>query len=292
MIERIKKSLAYRLPFIYKKVLRFKSFKTKAKPLDHTIVITMTGRAHIQLTRVSILSIANKWATLIKLVVYSDGSISDKEIRSNLKFWKGELIVALWLDVANYHEQLGRNALIEYAKKNPFGKKMGIILFHAEKDPVIWIDSDILFFNDFTPFIPKQNSNLLFGGSEDSIQAFDARVLKEMKSKFDVDYKFNAGLLYACGAKIYEQFNIENVLKKMHPDYDFLTEQTIFAHIANQSLKVIWPQHILKSSSEDNQNIIATGVKQIVARHYVSNIRHLFWRDAFFYFNDLNNPDY
>ena len=289
MFNKIKKSLAYRLPVIYKYILRYKKLKSEHKPTTDLNVITMTGSAHIELTRLSVLSIANKWSKLPKLIIYGDGSISEKEIRANLSFWKGELEVGEWLYVKKHHIEKGRKAVLQYADINPFGKKLALILFHAAQHKTMWIDSDILFYNDFLPHIPNQNLDFLCGGSEDWLQAFDDRIVNELERNFSPDYRFNAGMLYIFGKDLYEKYNLDNMLKNIHPNYDFLTEQTIFAHIAHNSLGVIWKQNVLKNSHEDNQSTNATALNEVIARHYVSNVRHLFWRDAFLHFNYLNN---
>ncbi|WP_316759881.1 hypothetical protein [Pedobacter aquatilis] len=290
MLNKIKASLAYRLPVIYKKILSFRRLKTKPKTTSNLVVITMTGKNHMELTRFSILSIANKWSSLPKLLVYSDGSITTEAIRYNLSFWKGELEIQDWSFVLSYHENLGRETLLKYANIDSFGKKMALILFHSDKYPVIWIDSDILFFRDFIPYIPQYNG-FVCGGSEDWTQAFDYRIIRTQKSSFDADYKFNAGILYISGKNIFENFQLEKVLKEIHPNYDFLTEQTIFANISNRSLGILWKQETIGNFHTDNQDIKSLSIDKIVGRHYVSNVRHLFWRDAFLHFKYLNNPE-
>lgn len=291
MLNKLKKSLAYRLPIFYKKILKYKRFKSAKKPSVDISVITMTGRYHIELTRLSILSLANKWSLLPKLTIYGDGTLSAKKIKEKLSFWKGEIVVGDWENVKQYHKELKRYALINYSEINPFGKKMALILYHAELHPTIWIDSDILFFKDLVPHIPIKETGINIGGSEDSIQAFDFRIIDNLKINFEKNYKFNAGLLYAFGEDIYEKFHVNEILSPLHPNYDFLTEQTIFAHIAKHSLGIAWNQDIIKNFHEDHQKLIAMNICDITARHYISNVRHLFWRDAFSHFKYLNKPN-
>ncbi len=93
----------------------------------------------------SVYSISRKWESLPKLTIINDGSVSDDEIRAHIRFWKGELHIQSYTDSVNYHAQKGRDALVQFAGNHIFEIKMAIILHHAELDPVLWVDSDILF---------------------------------------------------------------------------------------------------------------------------------------------------
>ena len=284
MFQRFKKSLAYRLPATYRQVLKLKTFKASQKPSLEAYALMMTGKNHIDLLKLCLASIQKNWEYLPKLIVSSDGSLTPPEIKSKLNFWKGELTVQSLDESLKYHLVKGRNALIKYAEINPFGKKLAIILHHAESKPVLWLDSDILFFKDFTPYIPSGNTKDAFmcGGSADWISAYDDRLIKKFKNNLHEYEGFNAGLLYVSGADIYESFNLEEAIVSLNMNFDFLTEQTIFAHISSKSLGIIWPQNIVRNFNSDNLDIKPMPVTNVVARHYTSNIRHLFWRDAFY----------
>ncbi len=277
----IKNSLAFRLPLLYKSLLRYRRLHLPQKSSSDVTVLMMTGKNYIELLRYSVWSIGKAWERLPKLIISTDGTISTSEIAKELKFWKGELILQSWEESINYHGNKIRPGLIEYANNQAFGKKLALILHHAEKGPVLWIDSDILFFNDFTRFLPKPESGICCGGSEDWITAYHQLVLNCYNERTIVK-NFNAGLLYVSGEKIYEKFGIEQTLMSVHPHYDFFTEQTIFAHIASYSMGVLWNKDVIKNFNEDRQNIMPMQVKDVIARHYTSNVRHLFWRDCLF----------
>jgi hypothetical protein len=247
------------------------------------VVIMMTGKNFIDMTRLAILSIANTWSVLPKLIINTDGTMAAADILKQLDFWPAEIAVKDWQSTAKYHSEKGRNALVEYGNSHPFGKKLALILHYAENGPVVWIDSDILFFDDFVPFIPQQPSGFVCGGTEDFTAAYHDAVIKGMGNNLYDLYKFNAGILFVQGQNIYEDFALETLLKSIHPHYDFCTEQTIFAHIASKSMGIIWSKEVVKSFNHDLQQIAAMPIKNVMARHYTSNVRHLFWRDAFFH---------
>ncbi|WP_165499769.1 hypothetical protein [Pedobacter frigidisoli] len=242
----------------------------------------MTGRYHLPLLRMCILSISKNWNRLPKIIITNDGSTSIVRIRKALRFYKGELIVEDWEETEIYHKQAQRNGLIKYAKADPFGKKMAIILRYASLFPTLWVDSDILFFKDFTVQIPTLAKGINLGGSEDWRGAYHEEMLTALDAKLPEKLHFNAGLLYASGIGIYEVFEIEDLLTAVHPNYNFLSEQTIFAHIANRSLGIIWDRKIIENSPHDIQQLRPQAIKELIGRHYTSNVRHLFWRDAIF----------
>jgi hypothetical protein len=283
MLRRIKSSLAYRLPNLYRQISKLRRITVAGNKTKSTqVVLMMTGKYHVDMTRLAVQSIANSWDSLPQLIITTDGTISTDSISKKLSFWPGELSVQDWQETADYHSAKQRPALVNYANTHPFGKKMAIILRHAEKQPVVWVDSDVLFFSDFTRYIPQNIKGFACGGSEDFMAAYHDAVLKKFEFHLPALYHFNAGILFASGEKIYEDFALENVLNAIHPDYDFCTEQTIFALIASKSLGIIWPLELIKSFSSDTQQMKGMVTKNVIARHCTSNVRHLFWRDALF----------
>lgn len=282
MLNRIKNTLAYRLPLAYKRWLNLKPIsKLPAKPNAATVVITMTGKGILNMTRLSVLSIAKSWSMLPRLIITTDGTISTREVRERLSFWPGELIVHDWDITEKYHMAKGRVNLLEYAGKHIMGRKMAVILHQAALNPVVWIDSDVLFYNDFLTHIPNCQG-FFCGGSEEAFSVYDERALQFFNNDLNKRYKFNAGMLFIGGGDICERFELERLLHGLADYTHYFTEQTTFAHIASQSLGIIWPMNVIKNFNSDNQQIAPMPKKNIVARHYTINVRHLFWRDAFF----------
>ncbi|MCX2575918.1 biotin carboxylase domain-containing protein [Pedobacter sandarakinus] len=260
-------------------LLPLKSFKTEKRAGLDLNVIMMTGMNHINLSRASVLSIAKTWKRLPRLTIISDGSMNVELLQKKFAFWRGELNLEHWKETEAYHA--GKTALLNYAAINPFGKKMAIILRFASLYPIIWIDSDILFFKDFTQYIPANSIGDVLGGMGDWRAAYDDRLLKLFNNDLHQLKKFNAGLIYASGSNFYEKYGLEAKLSAIHPKYDFLSEQTIFAQIASESLGVIWDETIIGNHAKDTLSLTPTSEDHLVGRHYTSDIRQLFWRDAF-----------
>lgn len=282
--------MAYRLPILYQRLLIFQNYKTLRKERSDINVLMMTGKNHIDLLKISVLSIARNWDKLPKLTIVSDGSLSLQQIEKVISFWKGELAVQNWADSIAYHKTKNRTSIAAYASANPFGKKMAVILHHAELYPTIWIDSDVLFFKDLSPFIPEYTDGIQCGGSEDNIAAYHDELVHKLHTNTAMLGKFNAGLLYVSGKNIYEKYKLDQLLSEIHPHYNFLTEQTIFAHIASQSQGIIWKEDIIRNFTSDNQDLKPTKIGNSIGRHYPSNVRHLIWRDAFFIKSEDERP--
>lgn len=242
----------------------------------------MTGEKIMDMTRLSVLSIARHWDKLPKLIVVSDGTISAKVIKDELSFWPGELIVNDWQLTEQYHLSKNRPNLVAYAQKQVLGKKMAVIFHYSEQQEIVWIDGDILFYDDFTRCV-QPHEGFACGGSEEGSSLYDDRVLQYYKSDLYQRYAFSSGLLFLSGLNVYEMFKIEGLLAYLISDYEhYFTEQTIFAHIASESLGILWPMTIIKNFNTDNQELKPMSPKGGFGRHYTANVRHLFWRDAYF----------
>lgn len=282
------KSLAYRLPNLYRRLLSNRKIYASKKPIIEGIVLlSMTGEKHLDLLKYSMWSIANSWSKLPDLFVYNDGSLENYKISKKLTFWKNELHINSWEICKEYHKRKNRTALINYANADPFGKKLALILYHASVSPTIWIDNDILFYQDFIRLLPQTDFQTeLCGGCEDWTTGYQKEVIKfyPILSEFK---NFNAGLLYISGIDFYEKYNLEELLSNIHPHYDFFTEQSIFAKIASESLGKFWSKEIILNFNTDKQHILPMDSKNCIARHYTSNVRHLFWRDLFLNFTKI-----
>ncbi|MEN0054044.1 MAG: hypothetical protein AAGC65_10255 [Mucilaginibacter sp.] len=282
MIKKINNSLAFRLPLLYRKLLRYKPLVIKSqKSTSDQVVLMMAGKKIMDLTRLAVFSIAKNWDTLPKLIVSSDGSVSAAEIKKQLRFWPGELIINDWQQSETYHREKNRVNLLKYAESHVLGKKLAVVLHQAEIQPVVWVDSDIIFYQDFNKYI-THHSGFVCGGSEEGHSLYDDRVLDFYKNNLYDHYTFSSGLLNIYGPTIYDDFQLEQLLLEVSNYVHYFTEQTIFAHIASKSIGMPWTRDLIKNHNLDHQQIRPMSPKDVIGRHYTANVRHLFWRDAFF----------
>jgi hypothetical protein len=282
MIDKISNSLAYRLPSLYRKLLRYRKLTINEPKISSAHnVLMMTGESIIDMTRLAIYSIAKYWEKLPKIIITSDGSLSTDEIKKKLQFWPGELIVNSWQQTDKHHRDKNRINLLNYAQSHVLGKKLAVILHQAEIQPIIWIDSDILFFQDFNKYITVHD-DFVCGGSEEEHSLYDERVLNFYDNNLYNTFNFSSGLLTIYGTEIYENFRLEQLLLEVNNYTHYFTEQSIFAHIASVSIGIPWNTRLIKNYNRDNSQLKPMKKTGVVGRHYTANVRHLFWRDAFF----------
>lgn len=288
MIQKIKNSLAFRLPRVYNYVLDrlpLPNDSFVSKEQSELTLLMMAGKKHLSCLRYSLWSIAKSWSSLPRVIISTDGSLTSEQIASALSFWPYPVKVQDWKESADYHLQLNRKSVAEYAAKDPFGKKLAFIIHHSEINPVLWVDCDILFYNDFTRYLPEVGSNEsnYFAVSEDWIYAYDVNVVEKFYPDIKNYKPVSTGIMLAYGTSYYNDNNLEEVIKAAIPTCMHFTEQTIFAALANKSLGVLWDTNLIKNYNEDSLSLSPSDVDTFVARHYTNNVRHLFWRDIFFH---------
>ncbi|WP_443938114.1 hypothetical protein [Pedobacter sp. MW01-1-1] len=70
---------------------------------------------------------------------------------------------------------------------------------------------------------------------------------------------------------------MENIINTIHPNYDFLSEQTIFAHIASKSLGVLWKNNVVANFGGDNLTLKPMKINGLIGRHYTQAIFDIFF---------------
>lgn len=96
-------------------------------------------------------------------------------------------------------------------------------MYHESKSPTICVDNDILFYQYFICLIPQHSKETeTCGGCEDWTKGYHKEIVNfyPILSEFE---NFNAGLLYLHGKEFYKRHLLEEILKKIHPQYDFST---------------------------------------------------------------------
>src|SRR5207248_5650610 len=87
------------------------------------------------------------------VIVVSDGTVALSQIRRRLCWWPARLETMEWERFRDFHKAKGRSELVEYANKDPFGRKLSAILAMSEETRLLWCDCDILFYSDFSGLI-------------------------------------------------------------------------------------------------------------------------------------------
>ena len=243
--------------------------------------MTMCGKEHVLMLQQMLFTVATQWSLMPTVLAISDGSVTPAEIRRAFRWWPGSLETMDWRIFSEFHKERGRRELVQYAEKDPFGRKLSAILAMAEQRRVLWCDCDMLFFSDFSKLLPNQGLHgTLLETAEDSFYSYDARLTEEKLRHLYGFPAVNTGLVL-CEGNFYEDCGLSEIVQQGMDACMYLTEQTILAEAVCKAGRVAWSLELIKMFNDDEATLTPTHFGQHwVARHYVGPIRHLFWRDA------------
>jgi hypothetical protein len=276
------RSFAFRSgPIIYRRLLRIlPAPRIRPKPLLRIPLLMMCGRSHLAMLEQALYSIAKNWSQLPELTVVSDGTVSLAEITARVSWWPASVKVESWEASRDYHRHRGLAELVAYAERHPFGRKLSAILAAATQRRILWIDCDILFYSDFTHLIPcEPEGKTCVLTTMDWLYGYDPHLL-EILPHLLTKPPVNTGVAVYEG-DIYEMCNLAPLVERTSTHCDNFTEQTILAEAVFRLGRIVWGLDVIRIFDGDKYSLRPsfTGLNWI-ARHYVTNVRHLFWRDA------------
>lgn len=234
----------------------------------------------------SILSFVRYVGIPIKWTLYSDGSHSQKQIQqleNSFDFLKVDEGIN-WNEIQSLKgsckEELEpyENYLIDYAKKFPLGKKMFYYLNHKIKNPTLFIDSDILFYEHANVLELILTEKPMANGwymPDISWGCLDSRYKAKNTEQI---YQVNSGFIFANVA-----FNhIKEALdffKTYNFTYEYFSEQTVYHHLlkANTYMPLTPKTFILDSGDQFDFSYLYSP-KQMAVRHYTGPVRHKMWQ--------------
>lgn len=256
--------------------------RVSSKPESELTFLTMCGEQYLELLQQCLFSLYSSWSSLPKLRIVSDGTITISKLKRALNWWPGQKSFSSWEESIVYHQQRGREFLVQFALSNIMGKKLAVILESGEIRPTLWCDSDILWFKELLslPTFSQNNASPILKIAEDYQPSYERRLLDYGLTHLNKQPYMNAGLMYISGNLI-ESCNLQPLLKLAAEKPSNNSEQTIFAAAAYQLGSHLWYREEIGCSEEDRLSLIPNYAgRQWVARHYVGPVRHLFWRDA------------
>ena len=98
--------------------------------------------------RESLFSLHRSWNSLPELTVVSDGSWNADEFAEVFAWWPAPIRVLTRQEICTAAFSAGFPELAEYARESPYGLKLAAIVTQAKKQPVLFVDADILWFRD------------------------------------------------------------------------------------------------------------------------------------------------
>lgn len=288
MIGRIYNSITFRLSLAYRqrvgeryrrRVLNGRSWTAPTKPSADFTLLSLVGAKQLELLQTSLWSIGQAWTALPNLRVVSDGSIDPSQISTALRWWPQPVEALRWETIAQAHTDRGRPLLQTLANDNLLARKLCAILYSAELGPTLFCDSDLLWFRGSPP---RPADAVALKLAEDFMPSFDADLFTAAGCEpFRHRPYLNSGVVFAAG-DVFSAAHLGDVLPwaAEHPKY--FTEQTLLAYACKKLGGDHWTRQQIHLTVDDA--VVPFGDRDYLhtalARHYVGDVRHWFWRDV------------
>ncbi|MEE3715172.1 hypothetical protein V2H45_00270 [Tumidithrix elongata RA019] len=280
-MKKVKNSFAFRSGGIYRFLVKlFPPPYFRFRPKAPILFLSMCGYKHLDLLQQSLQSLHQSWTVIPKLQIYSDGTVKVNEIERMLLWWKGEKKISSWETCFLPTSGLDSKILLEFARSNPVGRKLAVILHHGRNEPTLWCDTDILWFSQLPCLqdLLQLESDLVLKTSSDYQSAYGSFV--DTLPHLNQYPYINTGIVYLNG-DLLNKLDLDNLLKKASNFSDHFTEQAILAEAVFQVGLPCWSIDEIFCGANDNQTLAITyESKPWIARHYTGLVRHLFWRDT------------
>ena len=280
--RRLSNSFAFRSGLLYRQALRMLPVpRLPSKPALELPLLTACGRRHLPMLEQALYSMAVSWSRLPAITVVSDGTAPLEEIARRLRWWPNGLEVKPWQAYADYHRERGRSALARYAENDGFGRKLAAILALSESRRMLWCDCDILFYSDFTPYLSLDLPPAPFiVATQDWVNGYDSELVAKLRPHLLERPFVNTGLAIFEG-NLYDTCGLEPLIEQASVSCNVFTEQTILAEAVYHRGKIVWGLDVIRIFDDDILTLKPTFLsEQWMARHYITPVRHLFWRDA------------
>ena len=288
-LTKIKNSLAFRLPMLYKLFVIKRNSKLILKsstPNAGYSLVLMCGPNQLDLLQVCLESIFRQFSAPPGILLFTDLASDTSEVQKKLRrFPEGYIKIISGPDCLSHHKTQGRNLLVSFAEKNPMGLKLAAVLQAVEMgEPVLYCDTDVIWFGD--PFEVIQQyllqRDFYLAMSEDFQPAYDKNLIdKGGLDKLSGQPYFCAGIMLIKELAERHYVMLNSLLKIASEESNHFSEQTIFAFLNRETQNIAFDKTLFIIKTDDQFGPLPHPFPGVIARHYIGPVRHLFWRDAF-----------
>jgi len=284
MFEKVKRKVFDQLGFRISRInlKRHFSFKQDTRETAPFKLLFFSGSGGVNYLNASLISVYNTWEKLPEVLIVTDGT-PVSVFEENIIDWPKKVEIITWAVCASYYRQNGNADLHKYAAEELWGKKLVSILYYAEKYPVLYSDTDILWFS-YPKGIDTGIKPCLQMG-EDIEPCYSRPMLTALNEEKCLEKApLNAGLIFANG-DFATYSNWKGLCTYLSGFPDFRTEQTAFAILNNYfNPDKYWNKNNVLINTDDKYSLRYTkkDFPSIFARHYVNNKDVTFWRDFVF----------
>ena len=243
--------------------------------------LTIGGRTHWLMLRESMFSLYWSWKKLPSITVVSDGSWSAADFYPVFSWWPGKINVLSREEIIAQADAAGERELARYAEASGWGLKVASIVLLARREPVLFVDADILWFKDPADLLGPSNC----WGKPRGVRESNCYQHREMALRFCpkvLEPPFvNGGILALHGEFLTAELLRAMVREALADPKDGTFEQTIIA----SAVKIggeLFPEKLSLVEFDDVDRFRSRSMKSegYYSRHYVNWMRHVLYRDA------------
>jgi hypothetical protein len=252
------------------------------KPESHLLYLTIAGRSHWLMLRESMFSIYRSWKNLPTIMVVSDGSWSAEDFYPVFSWWPAKINVLSRQEIIAQANAAGEHELAQYAEASGWGLKIASIVLLARREPVLFVDADILWFADPADLLgPSDCWAEPRGARESNCHQHRDLALRFCPKVLEPPF-VNGGILALHGELLPADILRVMVQEALRDPKDGAFEQTIIAAAVHKGAGLL-PAKINLVAFDDVDRLRHRNMKRegYYSRHYVNWMRHLFYRDAF-----------
>jgi hypothetical protein len=252
------------------------------KPESGLRYLTLAGRIHWLVLRESLFSLYLTWKKLPTITVVSDGSWSAADFYPVFSWWPGKINVLSREHIIAQAHAAGERELAHYAEASGWGLKLASIVLLARREPVLFVDADILWFADPADLLGPSD----FWAKPRGVRESNCYQHRDLALRFCpkvLEPPFvNGGILALHGEFLPAEVLRAMVHEALADPKDGAFEQTIIASAVHNGAGLL-PGKINLIAFDDINRFSHRNMRRegYYSRHYVNWMRHLFYRDAF-----------
>jgi len=255
------------------------------KPHAPFQLVTMAGFNQIYLMRETLYSFLRNASLMPKIIVISDGSLISSEIRDILSFWPSEVEVIMPSDIISFISPKIRVLVEPLIKAHPLGIKLAGVIALSQKGPLFFTDSDILWFADPIPTLVNCFTDFKIAVTTELGCSINKTLAKKYAPCLLNSPSANSGCIITNYDMSTDLLLTELLIEASNDLKNRFNEQTIFGILSQIRSGGFLPSKLCLVEFDDAFCYKYRNPTQenYISRHYVSYMRHQFYRDALKY---------